>query len=107
MISWLQKILIEKFASSWLAKLVAKFNGLKVIFGVLLVALGEFLKVHPTYGPYINLVIELIKPFASTVTDAGIIAVIIGAVHKAEKWIVWLYTWISTGKRPPLLDLIS
>lgn len=101
MISWIQNIIIKKFAASWLAKLVQKFDGLKLIFGALLIVAGEFLKTHPTYGPTVDIFIELIRPFATPIIDAGLVTVIIGATHKAEKFIVWAYTWIKTRKRPP------
>ena len=82
---WLQKILISRWVKGILDKLPG--NGFKSAIGILLIVLGAIGSAKPEYAGMINWVIDLLKPYASEITDAGIVSVVIGVVHKIIKWI--------------------
>jgi hypothetical protein len=79
----IQKVLVG-YLKSWLDAL--PFNGWKSALGILLVILGEMLKVMPQYSGPLSVVIDILRALPSDpVTDMGILALIVGAVHKLLK----------------------
>lgn len=83
--NWIEKLLVSKFVKGWLDKL--PLSGWKTVLGVVIFIAAEVAKLSPEYGPIINWVVELIRPYADTFSDVGIAAIITGAIHKIAKWI--------------------
>ena len=83
--NWLEKFLVSKWVKGWLDKL--PLNNFKTVIGVIVLILGIVGQIKPEYSTIINWVIELLKPYASLITDAGIVTLVTGVIHKIAKWI--------------------
>lgn len=82
---WLQKFLVSRWVKGWLDKIPG--DGFKTALGILLIALGALSSAKPEYSAIINWLIDLLHPYASEITDAGIVSIVVGVVHKISKWI--------------------
>lgn len=83
--NWLERIIVSKYLKGWLDKL--PLNGLKTALGVAIIVLGAVAQLKPEYAGIINWLIDILKPYAELITDAGIITLITGVVHKGTKWV--------------------
>lgn len=84
--NWIIRTFVAKYLKGILDKLPG--DGWKTVLGLLLLVLGEVLKVLPEYAPIIAPVIELINSLGpNVITDLGIITLATGLVHKIAKWI--------------------
>lgn len=81
--------IVKTFLVSYLKGLLDKlpFNGWKSVIGILLIVLGEMLKVlPPQYAGPLSLVMSVLQQLPSDpVTDMGIVTLIVGCVHKVLK----------------------
>lgn len=82
---WLQKLLISRFVKGFLDKIPG--NGFKTLIGILLIALGAIASLKPEYAAPINWLIDLLTPYGSQISDAGVVTLITGLVHKIAKYI--------------------
>lgn len=84
--SWLLKTIVGKYLKGILDKIPG--NGWKTLLGILLVIIGELIKVIPEYAPILQPVFDLIGYLGpDAVTDIGIVTLITGLVHKIAKWV--------------------
>lgn len=83
--NWLQRLIAGRFVKGLLDKIPG--NGFKTAIGVVLIVLGAVAQMYPQYGSIVNWLIELLQPYANSIQDAGIVALIVGVVHKVAKWI--------------------
>lgn len=82
--NWIVEKFLVGYLKSWLDSL--PFNGWKSVLGILLVVFGEMLKAMPQYSGPLSAVIDILRALPSDpVTDMGILALIVGAVHKVLK----------------------
>jgi len=83
--NWLERLFVSKYLKGWLDKIPG--NGFKTVLGLILVALGAVAQLKPEYAGIINWLVELLKPYSDAITDAGIISLVVGVIHKIAKYI--------------------
>lgn len=83
--NWLERLIVSKYLKGWLDKL--PLNGMKTALGVVIIVLGVIAQLKPEYAAIINWLIEILKPYAELITDAGILTLITGVVHRVSKWV--------------------
>lgn len=80
---------VKKFLIGYLKGFLDKFplDGLKTVLGILLIVLGELSKFLPEYGGPFSFLIEILQQLGGQpITEAGLVALITGLVHKALKY---------------------
>lgn len=84
--------ILKTFLMSWLKGKLDKLplNGLKMALGVVLLLLAELLKsLDPSQASYsiVKLLIEVVSYLGpDNITDAGLVAIVVGALHKILKY---------------------
>lgn len=85
---WLVKKFLMSYLKGWLDKL--PMNGLKLALGVVLLLLGELLKtLDPSQSSYsiVKALMEIVAYLGpDNITDAGLVALVVGALHKVLKY---------------------
>lgn len=84
--NWLFKNAIAQGLRALLDKLPA--NGKKTILGILVLVLGEVLRAYPaaSFTGYLAVILEIVNSLGpENITDAGIVTIIVGLVHKLLK----------------------
>lgn len=88
---WIVKTVIVGWLKTWLNKLPLK--GMMTVFGVVVVALGEILKLplDTSTSAFFTLVVQILQGVgADNITNAGELAVIVGVVRKLINfWSLW------------------
>jgi len=82
---WFVKKILMGYLKGFLDKLPA--DGLKTILGIILIVASELVKLLPEYSGPLSFVLDLLKQLgAAPIQDAGIVALLVGLVHKALKY---------------------
>ena len=88
MVNWLKKIILSKYIKGFLDKL--PLDGYKTYIGLLLLILGaavQFYGESSVTGAALKAVIDVLKTVNGVIPieDAGVIALVVGLVHKILK----------------------
>lgn len=80
---------VKKFLLSYLKKFLDKFplDGLKTVLGIILIVVGELIKLLPDYAGPLAFLLDILKELGGApITEAGFVTLITGLVHKALKY---------------------
>jgi len=92
---WLKDLLIKKILVGLIIETLDKAlkhlgkDGSKTIVGLMIVAIGELLKLLPETAPYVGPILEHLKTLpADVIVTSGVVYTFgVGVVHKIIKWV--------------------
>lgn len=90
--SFIYKVFVEKLLLTYFKGLLDKLpgSGYKTILGVILLILSQLIVAAPEYAPFLQPVLDFLNllpgGYIDVVTDASIVTIVMGLVHKLLKY---------------------